>query len=124
MAATVVDAGDVTWDTPVVDLLPAIAVADAEVTERLSLRNAFCACTGLPQRDPEILFNSATLTPEHLITSVRDFPLMAPLGEQFQYSNQLLAIGGYAAAAAAEGRPTSTTPMSARCSGACSTRSG
>jgi CubicO group peptidase (beta-lactamase class C family) len=78
MAATVVNAGDVTWDTPVVDLLPAIAVADAEVTERLSLRNAFCACTGLPQRDPEFLFNSATLTPEHLITSVRDIPLTAP----------------------------------------------
>src|SRR5215217_1877367 len=104
MAATVVDARDVTWDTPVVDLLPAFAVADPELTRRSSLRNAFCACTGLPQRDREFLFNSATLTPERLITSVRDFPLTAPLGEQFQYSNQLFAIGGYAAAAAAQGQ--------------------
>jgi CubicO group peptidase (beta-lactamase class C family) len=103
MAATVVDAGDATWDTPVVDLLPVFAIADPELTKRLSLRNAFCACTGLPQRDPEFLFNCAELTPERLITSVRDFPLTAPLGEQFQYSNQLFAIGGYAAAAAAEG---------------------
>jgi CubicO group peptidase (beta-lactamase class C family) len=94
----------VTWDTPVVDLLPAFAVADPELTRRLSLRNAFCACTGLPQRDPEFLFTSATLTPELLITSVQDFPLTAPLGEQFQYSNQLFAIGGYAAAAAAQGQ--------------------
>jgi len=100
MAASVVDAGDVTWDTPVVDLLPSFAVADPELTKRLSLRNAFCACTGLPQRDPEFLFNSATLTPERLITSVRDFPLTGPLGEQFQYSNQMFGIGGYAAAAA------------------------
>jgi CubicO group peptidase (beta-lactamase class C family) len=100
MAATVVDAGDVTWDTPVVDLLPGFAVADPELARRLSLRNAFCACTGLPQRDPEFLFNSATLTPERLVTSVRDFPLTAPLGEQFQYSNQMFGIGGYAAAAA------------------------
>jgi CubicO group peptidase (beta-lactamase class C family) len=78
MAATVVDAGDVIWETPVVDLLPSFAVADPKLTRRLSLRNAFCACTGLPQRDPEFLFNSATLTPEHLITSVRDIPLTAP----------------------------------------------
>src|SRR5215212_5422545 len=106
MAATAVDAGDVTWDTPVVDLLPSFAVADPELTRRLSLRNAFCACTGLPQRDPEFLFNSATLTPERLITSVRDFPLTAPLGEQFQYSNQLFGIGGYAAAAAADPEET------------------
>ena len=97
MAATVVDAGDVAWDTPVVDLLPTFAVADPALTRRLSLRDAFCACTGLPQRDPEFLFNSATLTPERLITSVRDFPLTAPLGEQFQYSNQMFGIGGYAA---------------------------
>jgi CubicO group peptidase (beta-lactamase class C family) len=103
MAATVVDDGELTWDTPVVELLPEFAVADPALTERLSIRNAFCACTGLPQRDPEFLFTSATLTPERLITSVKDFPLTAPLGEQFQYSNQLFAIGGYAAAAAAEG---------------------
>jgi len=106
MAATVVDAGDVAWDTPVVELLPSFAVADPELTKRLSLRNAFCACTGLPQRDPEFLFNSATLTPERLITSVRDFPLTAPLGEQFQYSNQMFGIGGYAAAAAADPEET------------------
>src|SRR5215211_6651867 len=106
MAATVVDAGDVAWETPVVDLLPTFAVADPELTKRLSLRNAFCACTGLPQRDPEFLFNSATLTPRRLITSVRDFPLTAPLGEQFQYSNQMFGIGGYAAAAAADPEET------------------
>ena len=102
MAATVVDDGDVTWDTPVVDLLPTFAVADPEVTRGLSLRNAFCACTGLPQRDPEFLFTSATLTPVRLITSVREFPLTAPPGELFQYSNQMFGIGGYAAAVAAE----------------------
>jgi CubicO group peptidase (beta-lactamase class C family) len=101
MAATVVDDGKLTWDTPVVQLLPEFAVADPALTERLSIRNAFCACTGLPQRDPEFLFTSGELTPERLITSVKDFPLTAPLGEQFQYNNQLFGIGGYAAAAAA-----------------------
>src|SRR5215207_6341376 len=106
MAATVVDDGELTWGTPVVDLLPSFAVADPTLTEQLSIRNAFCACTGLPQRDPEFIFNSVTLTPERLITSVRDFPLSAPLSEQFQYSNQMFGIGGYAAAVAAEPEET------------------
>jgi CubicO group peptidase (beta-lactamase class C family) len=102
MAATVVDEGEVTWESPVVDLLPSFALADPELTRRLSLRDAFCACTGLPTRDLELIFNSDQLPPERLITSVVDLPLTAPLGEQFQYSNQMFGIGGYAAAAAAE----------------------
>ena len=101
LAATLVDDLALTWDTPVVELLPEFTVADPELTQRLTVRNAFCACTGLPQRDPEFIFNSFTLTPERLITSVQAFPLTAPLGEAFQYSNQLFAIGGYAAAEAA-----------------------
>ena len=103
MAATLIDAGVLTWDTPVVDLLPAFAVADAELTRRLTLRNAFCACTGLPMRDPELIFNSSTLTPERMIASLQTFPLTSGLGEVFQYSNQMFGAGGYAAALAATG---------------------
>ena len=103
MAATVVDDGLLTWDTPVVALLPEFAVADAELTQRLTVRNAFCACTGLPARDAEFVFASDALTPEGMIASVADFPLTADPGEEFQYSNQMFAIGGYAATAAAAG---------------------
>ena len=45
------------------------------------------------------------LSPEKLIASAATLPLTAPFGEQFQYSNQIFAIGGYAAAAAAGGSP-------------------
>ena len=76
----------------------------------MSLRNAFCACTGLPTRDPELIFNSDQLTPERLITSVVDLPLTAPLSEQFQYSNQMFGIGGYAAAVAAEPAESDLSP--------------
>jgi CubicO group peptidase (beta-lactamase class C family) len=105
LAATLVDAGFLAWDTPVVDLLPSFAVADPELTPRLTVADAYCACTGLPRRDAEILFNMDELTPERLITSVADFPLTAPFGEKFQYSNQMYAIGGYAAAVAAGAAP-------------------
>jgi len=105
MAATVVDDGWVTWDTPLVEVLPDFAVADPQLTSRLTLADAFCACTGLPRRDLEIIFNFNDLTPDRLIAQVAETPLTAPYGERFQYSNQMYALGGYAAAAAAGAAP-------------------
>jgi CubicO group peptidase (beta-lactamase class C family) len=105
MAATVVDDGWLSWETPVVDELTTFAVADPELTPRLSVADAFCACTGLPRRDMEIIFNFDSLTPERLIAQVPELPLTAPFGEAFQYSNQMYAVGGYAAAAAAGANP-------------------
>jgi CubicO group peptidase (beta-lactamase class C family) len=105
MAATLVDDGWISWDTRLVDLLPTFAVSDPERTSNLTIADAFCACTGLPRHDPELLFNFNDLPPEKLITSVADMPLTAPLGEKFQYSNQMYAIGGYAATARAGAAP-------------------
>jgi CubicO group peptidase (beta-lactamase class C family) len=67
LTATLVDAGRLSWETPLVDLLPAFAVADPDLTPRLTARDAFCACTGLPRRDFEFIFNAFELTPELLI---------------------------------------------------------
>jgi CubicO group peptidase (beta-lactamase class C family) len=105
MAATVVDDGWLSWDTPLVELLPGFAVADPQLTPRLTVADAFCACTGLPRRDLELLFNFNDLPPDRLIAQVTELPLTAPLGDRFQYSNQMFAMGGYAAAAAAGAAP-------------------
>jgi CubicO group peptidase (beta-lactamase class C family) len=58
LTATLVDTGRLSWETPLVDLLPSFAVADPELTPRLTTRDAFCACTGLPRRDFEFIFNA------------------------------------------------------------------
>jgi CubicO group peptidase (beta-lactamase class C family) len=100
LTATLVDAGRLSWDTPLVDLLPTFAVADAALTPRLTARDAFCACTGLPRRDFEFIFNAHELTPELLIEGMAKLPLPAPYGEKYQYSNQMVAAGGFAAAVA------------------------
>ena len=105
LTATLVDAGRLSWDTPLVDLLPAFAVADPALTPRLTARDAFCACTGLPRRDFEFIFNANELTPELLIKGMAELPLTAPYGEKYQYSNQMVAAGGFAAAVAAGGSP-------------------
>jgi CubicO group peptidase (beta-lactamase class C family) len=106
LAATLVDAGRLRWETPLVDLLPSFAIADPALTPRLSVADAFCACTGLPRRDWEVVFNGQTLSAERLIAGMVGLPLTAPYGEQYQYSNQMVAAGGYAAAVADGGSPT------------------
>jgi CubicO group peptidase (beta-lactamase class C family) len=105
LAATLVDAGRLDWDTPLVDLLPTFAVSDPELTPRLTIRDAFCACTGLPRRDLEFILKAQALTPELVIDGMARLPLTTPFGETYQYNNQMVAAGGFAAAVAAGGSP-------------------
>lgn len=101
MMAALVDDGLMTWDTPVVEVLPQFAVANPELTPTITIRNLVCACTGVPRRDLEWLFNS--LTAEEIVESLASFRIFTDFGEAFQYSNQMVATGGYAATAAAGG---------------------
>jgi CubicO group peptidase (beta-lactamase class C family) len=103
MMAALVDAGLMTWDEPVTDLLPNFAVADPALTERFTVRNLVCACTGVPRRDFELIFNGNELGPDDIIASLAEYEFFTDFGEAFQYSNQLVATGGFAAAAAYEG---------------------
>lgn len=106
MMATLVDDGKMTWDTPVVKFLPDFAVADPVLTPQITMRNMVCACTGVPRRDLELIFNSQQMTAQDVIKSVSTFQFFTKFGEAFQYSNQMVAVGGYAAIAAASGKST------------------
>jgi len=101
MMATLVDQGLMTWDTPVIDILPSFAVADPELTRTLTLRNLMCACTGVPRRDAELTFSGASTTAEQIVESLASFEFFTDFGEAFQYSNQMVGTGGYVAAMAA-----------------------
>ena len=101
LTATLVDDGVIEWDTPVQEVLPEFAVADPEVSETMTIRNLLCACSGVPRRDLELAFNAAELSAEDIIESLETFEFFTDFGEAFQYSNQLVATAGYAAAAAA-----------------------
>ncbi len=101
LAAALVDDGLVSWETPVVDLLPEFALSDRALATRLTLADLFSAATGLPRRDLEFIFESNDYTTDGLLSAVAELPLTAPPGERFQYSNQAFALGGYALASAA-----------------------
>ena len=100
LMATLVDDGLMDWDTPVVDIVPQFHMADPDLTQRITVRNLVCACTGVPRRDFEWLFNSDDLNAEAVIESLGTFDVFTDFGEAFQYSNQMVATGGFVAAAA------------------------
>ena len=101
LMATLVDDGLMDWDTPVIDVLPTFALADPELTKEITVRNLVCACTGVPRRDFEVFMNYDDLSAEDIVESLASFELFTDFGEAFQYSNQMVATGGYVAAAAA-----------------------
>jgi CubicO group peptidase (beta-lactamase class C family) len=103
LMAQLVDEGSFDWDTRVVEVLPTFAVADPEVTEMITMRNMVCACSGVPRRDLEWVFNANTLTAEGIIESLAGFEFFTDFGEAFQYSNQMVASGGYLATLAGGG---------------------
>jgi CubicO group peptidase (beta-lactamase class C family) len=97
LMAQTVDVGNMAWDTPVTDIMPSFAVADPAITQQFAVENLVCACTGVPRRDLELLVNSNDLTAQDLIASLQTYDFYTAFGETFQYSNQLVATGGYVA---------------------------
>lgn len=98
MMARLVAAGNFDWTTPVTRLLPDFALADAELTSRLEMRHTVFASTGMPRRDLDLVFKFKGVTPEQRLTEMKEMRPTTGFRETFQYSNYLVAAGGYAAA--------------------------
>ena len=102
MQAALVDAGTLTWDTPVTQLLPGFALGDPEVTRKLRLWHMSCACSGMPRRDLDHIFEFAGVTAEARVASMKTMTPTTGFGDTYQYSNLMVAAGGFAAAHAAD----------------------
>lgn len=100
--AVLVDQGLMDWDTPVTGIWDEFSLSNPEVTQQLTLRNLVCACVGVERRDLELFFNLDD-TPQEFIGALAGFELYTDFGEAFQYSNQMIAAGGYLSAVAAGG---------------------
>lgn len=96
LAAALVDHGHLDWDTRLIDLLPSFAVRDPALTQRLTIRDAFCNCSGVPGLNIESTFASGRLSPETVVTALNDVTPTARYGEKFIYNNLLVASGGFA----------------------------
>jgi len=98
MEAALVDAGVIGWNTPVVSVLPTFELGDPALTRELELWHMSCACTGMPREDLVNLFEWKGVTPEMRLASMRSMKPTTKLGETFQYSNLMVAAGGFIAA--------------------------
>ncbi len=114
LIASLVEGGKVKWDTRVKELLPTFATADSAFTDKLTLEQTFCACTGMPRRDLDLVFEYGAHKPEDAFTAFAGLKPTTAMGETFQYSNQMTALGGFLAARIAEpGKPLGVAYASA-----------
>jgi CubicO group peptidase (beta-lactamase class C family) len=98
MMARLVARGNFDWSTPVTRLLPDFALADPGLTRELEMRHTVGASTGMPPRDMDLLFKFDGVTPEQRLAEMKQMQPTTGFGETFQYSNHMVALGGYAAA--------------------------
>jgi CubicO group peptidase (beta-lactamase class C family) len=97
LLAAAVDAGKLRWDQPAKEILPQFALGDPATTEKVLVRHTVCACTGLPRQDMEFVFEWAAATPESRLSTLAGMKPTTGFGETYQYSNLLVAAGGYLA---------------------------
>jgi len=102
LMARLVDDGKLDWDTPVTKFLPDFQLADPQLTQQLTLRYTVCACTGLPRQDMDLVFPALEDTPEDMLAKMAQIKPTTGFGETFQYSNQMVAAGGYMATRAVD----------------------
>jgi CubicO group peptidase (beta-lactamase class C family) len=95
MLAKLVDAGKLTWETQVTEVLPSFRLGDAATTEQVRVKHLICACTGLPRQDYEWLFEYEGMTPDSALATLATMQPTSEFGEMFQYSNPLAAAGGF-----------------------------
>lgn len=98
LLAALVDEGKLTWDTPVIAVMPNFKLGDPEATKQVLIKHLVCACTGLPRQDFEWLFQFDKATAASEMALLATFQPTSKFGELFQYSNLLAAAGGFVAA--------------------------
>jgi CubicO group peptidase (beta-lactamase class C family) len=98
LLATLVDDGKLRWDQPVTEVYPEFKLGDAATTAATRIEHLVCACTGLPRKDFDWLFEFAKATPLTEMKYLAGVQPTTKFGETYQYSNLLAAAAGFTAA--------------------------
>jgi CubicO group peptidase (beta-lactamase class C family) len=96
MLARLADQGKFTWDEKVTDVYPPFRLGSDETTRHVLMKHLVCACTGLPRKDLEMLFDTRPDTPASTtFTLLAGTEPTSKFGEVFQYSNLMASAAGY-----------------------------
>lgn len=90
---TLVDEGQLDWDTPVREYLPGFRMHDPVATEQLTPRDLVTHRTGLPRHD--LVWYTSSLGREDLVSRLRYLEPNKPIREKFQYNNLMFITAGY-----------------------------
>lgn len=96
LLATLADEGKLRWDQPVVELMPAFAMPDAQSTKTMRVEQLSCMCSGFSRGDLIYKFEHAHNTPLSVMRSLTTLTRVVEPGT-FHYSNALGAAAGYVA---------------------------
>ncbi len=98
LLAELVSDGKLSWDDPVTKVYPGFRLGDDETTRTTLIRHLVCACTGLPRKDMEWVFNATADTPaSDTFVQLAATQPTSKFGETFQYNNLMAAAAGYIA---------------------------
>ena len=96
LLARLVDQGKLKWDEPVTQAYPAFRLGSEDTTRQVLMKNLVCACTGLPRKDLEWVFNTKRGTPaESTFTLLAATQPTSKFGEVFQYNNLMASAAGF-----------------------------
>jgi len=95
MLARLVEQGKLTWDTRAMDAWPAFRLGSPETTSKVRVRHLICACTGMPRRDLEWIFEYDKSSPAAAMQSLATMQPTSDFGDLYQYSNPMAAAAGY-----------------------------
>jgi CubicO group peptidase (beta-lactamase class C family) len=96
LLATLVDQGRLDWNKPVIDYMPGFRLGSDETTKKVLVKHLVCACTGLPRKDMQWLFNTSPSTrPEDTFAQLAATQPTSGFGEVYQYNNLMASAAGY-----------------------------
>jgi CubicO group peptidase (beta-lactamase class C family) len=96
LLSRLVDAGKLKWDDPVVKVYPSFRLGDDATTKQVLVRHLVCACTGLPRKDFQWLFNTPrTMPASDTFKQLAATQPTSGFGEVYQYNNLMAAAAGY-----------------------------
>lgn len=87
-----VDRGEVSWDTPVSDVLPQFRLSDPTATARLRVRDLLTHSAGVPNTD--FLWYEQDRTLDDILFAMRHAPMESAPGSRFTYQNVMYAAAG------------------------------
>lgn len=96
LLSTLVDEGKLAWDQKVTEVYPSFRLGSADTTDTVLVEHLICACTGLPRKDMQWIFNTSRNTPaaDTFVQLAATEPTSG-FGEVFQYNNLMASAAGY-----------------------------